>query len=562
MTEPRAASPVDTQPLLGDQLIRRGLLTADQLAVALHEQQRTGRKLAGVLLDLGFVDRQALTDILADQDDDPAISSAVAWDAALIQRVPTDIALQHQILPLALQGDVLSVATLDACNLPGFDAIRPFFPPGVSIRPVRLVESELRAALERFYRRDISLDEALAEFAAASDRNSPPRSADDDDSPVVRFVSALLAKAVLLGASDIHIEPEQAYVRVRCRIDGILHPLVVFHRDFWTPVCIRIKIVSGMNIAQSQRSQDGRLSLRVGGRDVDMRVATHPTIFGENIVVRILDKDKSVVALETLGLSAHNLAVLQQLLRKPEGLFVVTGPTGSGKTTTLYAILGAISTPGRNVMTLEEPVEYRMPLVRQTEIREGATFSFADGVRSILRQDPDVILVGEIRDEATAQMALRAAMTGHQVFATLHTNDAISAIARLMDLGLSPHMLSGNLTGILAQRLVRRLCGTCRRETAPAAEACAQLGIARDAPVVLYAPSGCPRCHQTGYKGRTAIAEVLPITETLDDLIATRGTRLECKRVALQEGFRTLADDARRKVLDGSTALEEVADRL
>jgi type II secretory ATPase GspE/PulE/Tfp pilus assembly ATPase PilB-like protein len=424
------------------------------------------------------------------------------------------------------------------------------------------VESELRAALERFYRRDISLDEALAEFAAASDRNSPPRSADDDDSPVVRFVSALLAKAVLLGASDIHIEPEQAYVRVRCRIDGILHPLVVFHRDFWTPVCIRIKIVSGMNIAQSQRSQDGRLSLRVGGRDVDMRVATHPTIFGENIVVRILDKDKSVVALETLGLSAHNLAVLQQLLRKPEGLFVVTGPTGSGKTTTLYAILGAISTPGRNVMTLEEPVEYRMPLVRQTEIREGATFSFADGVRSILRQDPDVILVGEIRDEATAQMALRAAMTGHQVFATLHTNDAISAIARLMDLGLSPHMLSGNLTGILAQRLVRRLCGTCRRETAPAAEACAQLGIARDAPVVLYAPSGCPRCHQTGYKGRTAIAEVLPITETLDDLIATRGTRLECKRVALQEGFRTLADDARRKVLDGSTALEEVADRL
>jgi type II secretory ATPase GspE/PulE/Tfp pilus assembly ATPase PilB-like protein len=339
----------------------------------------------------------------------------------------------------------------------------------------------------------------------------------------------------------------------------VLRQIRALHSKYWSAMLVRIKVMSGMNIAESRAPQDGRISLHLQGRYVDFRVAAQPTTYGENVVLRILDKMQSLVALDALGLAADQFEALQLMIRRPDGILLVTGPTGSGKTTTLYSILKALNSEGVNIMTLEDPVEYPMPMIRQTSLAEGLKIDFATGIRSMMRQDPDIILVGEVRDAETASMALRAAMTGHQVFSTLHTNSALGAMARLQDLGLNPEILAGNMIGVIGQRLVRRLCTHCKRPFQPNVAQARLLGLDLDEPQSLFDAAGCEACEQQGYLGRIALMEVVRFDADLDELVARRATMRELRSLATQKGARTLAQDAIRRVLDGTTTLSEIA---
>jgi general secretion pathway protein E/type IV pilus assembly protein PilB len=376
---------------------------------------------------------------------------------------------------------------------------------------------------------------------------------------VVRLVDALLTDAVKRDASDVHFEPEASFLRIRYRIDGILRQIRALHKSYWAAMAVRIKVISGMNIAETRAPQDGRISLNISGHAVDFRVASQPTIHGENIVLRILDRQKGIVPLDRLGLDDHQMGLMKLMVARPEGIILVTGPTGSGKTTTLYSVLNHINEEGVNIMTLEDPVEYPMAMIRQTSVAESAKLDFANGIRSMMRQDPDIILVGEIRDADTAEMAFRAAMTGHQVYSTLHTNSALGAVPRLLDIGVLPDIMAGNIIGILAQRLVRRLCTHCRKPYPAEAHECKLIGVVSGQPApILYRAAGCDHCEYQGYRGRIAIMEMLRMDNDLDDLISRRAPQREIRNLAMEKGFRPLSEDGLRRVLDGSTSIEEV----
>jgi type IV pilus assembly protein PilB len=374
----------------------------------------------------------------------------------------------------------------------------------------------------------------------------------------VRLISALLADAVERAASDIHFEPEQNFLRIRYRIDGVLRQIRSLHKTYWPAMAVRLKVMAKMNIAETRAPQDGRISATMSGRVVDFRVASLPTTHGENIVLRILDRQKGIVPLDKLGLEDAALELLKRMIARPEGIILVTGPTGSGKTTTLYSILNHINSDGINIMTLEDPVEYPMTLIRQTSVSDAAKLDFANGVRALMRQDPDAILVGEVRDKDTAEMAFRAAMTGHQVYSTLHTNSAVGAIPRLLDIGIVPDVMSGNIIGIVAQRLVRKLCRTCRQSYDPEVKERRVLGLTPAEPAVLYRGVGCEQCDYQGYRGRQSILEILKIDGGLDELIARRATAREILTSARAKGFKTLADDGVRMVRAGHTSLDEL----
>ena len=357
----------------------------------------------------------------------------------------------------------------------------------------------------------------------------------------------------------MHFEPEQNFLRIRYRIDGLLRQIRALHKSYWPAMAVRIKVMSNMNIAETRAPQDGRISLNISGRLVDFRVSAQPTIHGENVVLRILDRQKGIVPLDKVGLDDAQLDQLKLMIARPEGIILVTGPTGSGKTTTLYSVLNHINEEGINIMTLEDPVEYPMSMIRQTSVAEAAKLDFANGIRSMMRQDPDVILVGEIRDADTAEMAFRAAMTGHQVYSTLHTNSSIGAIPRLLDIGVLPDIMAGNIIGVVAQRLVRRLCPHCKKPYNAESHEMRLLGLASDVPPpTLYRASGCEHCEYQGYRGRQAIMELLRMDADLDELVARRATMREIKQAALAKGFRSLAEDGLRRVREGSTSLEEV----
>src|SRR5690606_30920506 len=338
--------------------------------------------------------------------------------------------------------------------------------------------------------------------------------------PVVRLVGALLMDAVKRSASDIHFEPEYAFLRIRYRIDGVLQQIRSLHKTYWPGIAVRLKVISGMDIAETRSPQDGRLNINLGGRPIDFRVASHPTIHGENIVLRVLDREKSIIPLDRMGLRSETLEELKLMMARPEGMVIVTGPTGSGKTTTLYSLLSHLNTESVNIMTLEDPVEYPVTMMRQTSVAEVNKVDFANGIRSIMRQDPDIILVGEIRDEDTATMAFRAAMTGHQVFSTLHTNSALGTFPRLLDIGISPDIMAGNIIGVVAQRLVRVLCPHCKETYSPDSDERKLLGLTPRAEAKIYRQVGCKRCNYTGYRGRMAIIELLRIDSDMDALIA------------------------------------------
>ncbi|MGI9262976.1 MAG: GspE/PulE family protein, partial [Woeseiaceae bacterium] len=377
--------------------------------------------------------------------------------------------------------------------------------------------------------------------------------------PLIRLVDAILADAVKRDASDIHLEPEAGFLRVRYRIDGVLRQVMALHNSYWPGMVVRLKVMAKLNIAETRAPQDGRISLMLAGRPIDFRVACQQTTHGENFVLRVLDRKKGILPLANLNLAKDTLTTLQVMMARPEGIILVTGPTGSGKTTTLYSMLNFRNDESVNIMTLEDPVEYPMSMIRQTSLNEAAKLDFANGIRSMMRQDPDIILVGEIRDEETAEMAFRAAMTGHQVFSTLHTNSALGAIPRLLDIGVKPAIMSGNIIGIVAQRLVRRLCRQCKEAYAPDETEQKLLGKDCRMPLLLYRENGCEDCNFLGFKGRVSVLEVLKINTALDELIARRATRLEMLTAANENGFRDLANDAIRHVLAGTTSLSEIS---
>ena len=550
-------------PSLANLLIAKGAISDDQLRIAMQEQTHTHQPLGKLLVRLGFLSEAAIRDVMAVHLGHESVElDRIIIEPAALTLIPQELARRYQLLPLFVANDtrVLTLALADPDNLIALDQVRALLKNEYHLITLLASESDILRGIDQHYGVELSIDGILHEIEPGEmEYQHPSFAAQEFSQPVVRLIDALLSEAVQQGASDIHFEPESSFLRIRYRIDGVLRQMRSLHKSFWPSMVVRIKVMSGMNIAETRAPQDGRISLRLSGHIIDFRVASHPTTHGENLVLRILDRQKGIVPLAQIGLAETALATLKKLIEKPEGILLVTGPTGSGKTTTLYSILNHINTEAVNIMTLEDPVEYPIALIRQTSINETAKLDFASGIRSMMRQDPDIILVGEIRDHPTAEMAFRAAMTGHQVYATLHTNSAIGAIPRLLDIGILPDILAGNIIGIIAQRLVRVLCEACKTPCAPDAAEQKLLGIFPHENVTLYRANGCVACHHQGYKGRMAIMELLKMNYDLDDLVSRRASTRQIREQALAQGFTPLAMDGIQRVRQGLTSLAEVA---
>lgn len=556
-------APISQIPL-GQTLLARGIISNDQLSIALTEQRKHKLPLGKVLTQLGFVTEATIRDTLSESLGQVAIDlSNTIIDANALRMVPKDMARRYHVLPVDYDKTTrkLLLAVADPSNVVALDQIRALIRDEVRIEQVLARESDISIGIEQHYGFELSIDGILNEIETGEiDYQSITQDFDEYSQPVVRLVDALLNDAVKRNASDIHFEPEQGFLRIRYRIDGVLRQIRSLHKNYWSAMVVRLKVMSGMNIAETRAPQDGRISLTLSGRAVDFRVSAQPTTHGENVVLRILDRQKGIVALEELGLQDAELKTLRLMMARPEGIILVTGPTGSGKTTTLYSILNHVNVEGVNIMTLEDPVEYPMAMIRQTSVNESAKLDFASGIRSMMRQDPDVILVGEIRDQETAEMAFRAAMTGHQVYSTLHTNSAIGAISRLQDLGVLPDIMSGNIIGVVAQRLIRRLCNQCKTAYKPDDDVTRRiLGVEETWKGEIFRSVGCDHCDNSGYKGRLAIMELFKMDQDIDELIARRAIGREIREAARRSGYRTLAEDAVGRVLAGQTDLAEIS---
>jgi general secretion pathway protein E/type IV pilus assembly protein PilB len=549
---------------LGELMVQQGLISQDQLRIALMEQDQNNIPLGRQLVRLGFVTEAMVRDLVAHTIGQESIDLAsVIADSEALNLVPEEFARRHHLLPIAYDdiAKSLVIAMADMFNVVALDQLRALLGGQIQVKPVLAAEAQLEEHIDQFYGYELSVDGILREIETGEVDYGSLQTAVGEEytQPVVRLVGALLMDAVKRGASDIHFEPEYAFLRIRYRIDGVLQQIRSLHKTYWPGIAVRLKVISGMDIAETRSPQDGRFGITLCGRTIDFRVASHPTIHGENIVLRILDREKSIIPLDRMGLRPEVHDQLKLMMARPEGIMIVTGPTGSGKTTTLYSLLSFLNTEAVNIMTLEDPVEYPVTMMRQTSVAEVNKVDFANGIRSIMRQDPDIILVGEMRDHETAEMAFRAAMTGHQVFSTLHTNSALGTFPRLLDIGISPDIISGNIIGVVAQRLVRVLCPSCKEAYAPSEEERRVLELGHGDMHNIYHSVGCKRCSYSGYKGRMAIIELLRIDAEIDSLIARRAHLDELREAALAKGFTTLAEDGIRRILEGHTSLAEVS---
>ncbi|MCP4393753.1 MAG: Flp pilus assembly complex ATPase component [Alphaproteobacteria bacterium] len=543
-------------------MIELGLISKDQLHVALKDQGENKKMLGEVLVHHGFVTEAALTEVLSDSSGYERFDLEKAViDTSLLNTVPKDIATNYRVFPVSLKDDTLYLAMADVYDIFAIDQIRRFFPAKVEITPLISSDKEIAACIQKYFGYELSIDGLLTEIeggnaAGSEDLDESAVAEGDFSHPVVRLVNSLLLDAIKVGASDMHLEPEGNYLRIRYRIDGEMRQIRSLHKSHWSSIANRIKIMGNMDVANRIEAQDGRIQMMLGNSSIDFRVSSLPTIHGENFVLRVLDKSTAQVAIQQLGFSEENYQMLETLIAKPEGIIIVTGPTGSGKTTTLYAILNHLNSIDVNIMTLEDPVEYELPLIRQCQVREGSTVDFEHGIKALLRQDPDIILIGEVRNQITAIQTLRAAMTGHQVFTTLHTNSAVGALPRLMDLGIHPGLMAGNIVGILGQRLSRKLCPHCK-DMQPMTEEEAQiLKIPHDPSILIGHKVGCPECEEIGLKGRVAISEVMPMAKELEDMLSKGETTESIRRAAIRYGFKPMANDALDKILEGSITIE------
>ncbi len=539
---------------IGQILIEQGVITPQQLELALKEQKRTKEMLGEILVNLGFITRDALATALASQSEVEAVDvKNIKVREDVLKLIPEEVAKRLKVFPFDSDDNTIYVAMANVFDLRAISELEKL--TGKYVKVYSAPESDILQAIEMNYAGETSIEELIeksieiASHAAAQDIVS--------ERPVVRLVDHIIIKGIEDGATDIHIEPEESIVRTRYRIDGVLFPGPIIPKVLRPAIETRLKIISGANIAESRVPQDGRITYRYGKKRFDIRVAFFPTIHGENIVLRLLDKSRLVLGLAELGFSQRHLEIFQSLITKPYGLILVTGPTGAGKTTTLYSAINYLNSIEKNIMTIEDPVEYEFPLIRQSQVNPKAGFTFSEGLRGILRNDPDIILIGEIRDRETAEMAVRAALTGHLVFATLHTNDSISAIPRLVEMGVEKFLIASSLIGVVAQRLVRKLCNHCKVPYTPTEEDLKKIGWHWEPNPVFYKATGCDKCRNTGYRGRTGIFEVFVITKRIAAMIA-EGKLSDLKEAALSEGFVTLFEDGIDKVRRGITSIEEV----
>jgi type II secretory ATPase GspE/PulE/Tfp pilus assembly ATPase PilB-like protein len=542
---------------LGDWLLEEGYLNEAQLDLALREQRRGGKLLGEALLELGFVSQEVLSRFLARKTQTETISVRLLnVPPEVLALVPEDLARRLVALPVSREADLLTVAIGDPLNVTAFDLLEQT--TGLRVNLVAAAASEVLQAIEGLYKSGQTVDQLVDELLELGGEQLA--SATEKDAPTIRLVDRIIHEAISSGASDIHVHPEEKILRIRLRRDGVLNGGYLVPKPIQPALTARFKILGGMDIAESRRTQSGRGSLLVGGREVGLRFSSLPTAFGESLVIRILDRRSISLDLAELGFDPELETGFRTLLDRPHGVILVTGPTGSGKTTTLYTALGLINGAENSIFTLEDPVEHQLPLVRQTQINETVDLTFAEGLRTLLRQDPDVILVGETRDTETAQLMVRAALTGHLVFSTLHTNDALGAVPRLVDLGVPAYLLAPTLIGVLAQRLVRRLCVRCREPLAdPAAHLAAMKLPVPDADLSgLCQPVGCSHCRGLGFRGRLAIHELLVIDGSFQAAITANANTATLDDLARKNGCRTMLEDGLAKALQGTTTVEEV----
>ncbi|WP_030174223.1 GspE/PulE family protein [Spirillospora albida] len=549
------------RPLL-EALGRRGV-GEDALKRATDEAERTGRSIRHVLINEHLVTETQLTEASAEAHGVASVDLAgYPIEPAAVRRIPLPLVLRHRVLGLSLKDGELVVGITDPADVVALDDVRAA--TGLTVRPVVVARSELRTIIDRLRREDTDLADIAASLRTRQETETASVAgiADaGDDAPIVRYVNSLIEQAIANRASDLHLEPTEGDMRVRCRIDGVLHEVDTVPREVQAALVSRLKIMSNIDITERRVPQNGRITVHTAHRSVDLRTATLPTVWGEKVVLRVLDTNGITLELQALGFSADNHARYSASFAKPHGMLLVTGPTGSGKSTTLYATLAALISPTVNIITVEDPVEYRLPGVNQIQVDHKAGLTFAAVLPAILRSDPDTVLIGEIRDRATAQLAVEAALTGHLVLSTLHTNDAPSAVTRLTEMGIEPFLVGSSVDCVLAQRLARRLCDFCKREHAPTM---AELDAARwpfgDVPMpkTLWKPVGCRSCSNTGYRGRIALHEVMTMSEEIEQLTIRRASAHELRRVATEQGMGDLRADGLAKAAAGQTSVAEV----
>ncbi len=546
------------RPLL-DALERRGG-DVGEIEQAAKESDRTGRSIRDVLINDSVVTEFELTEALAESHGLSSVDLVgYPIDAAAAAKIPLALVLRHRVVGIAINGDQLVVAISDPDDVVALDDIRAA--TGMVIHPMVAARSELRKVIDRIKRKDSDLNAVGDAMRAEEDSSVSNLASAGDDGPVVRYVNSLIEQAIQSRASDLHLEPSETDMRVRFRIDGVLHEIDKVPNGVQSALISRLKIMSNIDITERRLPQNGRITVRLNNRNVDLRTATLPTVWGEKIVLRVLDTTGIDLELKKLGFTEENYAKFSNSFHKPHGMLLVTGPTGSGKSTTLYATLTEISLPSVNIITVEDPVEYRLGGINQVQVNHKAGLNFAAVLPAILRSDPDIIMIGEVRDRATAQLAVEAALTGHLVLSTLHTNDAPSAVTRLVEMGIEPFLVGSALDCVLAQRLSRRLCEWCKDRYTPTDAQRSPIGWPSqtiDPPEFLWRPVGCRNCSQTGFRGRMAVTEVMPITEEIEHLALDRASASEIKRAAVREGMVTLRDDGLRKAARGDTTLEEV----
>ncbi len=543
---------------IGTLLVEEGLVAQADLERAQSRQSQTGESLSRILVDEGMVNEVDLVRTLARQIGIEFVNLTEATiDPTAAALIPESLARRYSVAPIGFQDDRLVVAMADPGNVLVIDDIRAI--TGMQVIPKVATRADIEDAIRRSGRFDETVAD-LADMAVDEDVDDLSKiEAAVEEAPIVKLVNTLISRAVTERASDIHIEPGERHLRVRFRIDGVLHEIMTTPRSVSGAVVSRLKIMAELDIAERRVPQDGRVSIRVSGRPIDLRVATLPSIYGEKVVLRILDKDDAILTLQDLGFLSNSLQRFEQSYTRPYGAILVTGPTGSGKTTTLYSTLNILNRPNVNIITVEDPVEYRLPGITQVQVNRKAGLQFATVLKAILRSDPDIVLVGEVRDAETAKIAVEAALTGHLVLSTLHTNDASSSIGRLVDMGVEAYLVSSALDSILAQRLARRICDRCRKPIVASKEMMADMGCSPDEePPTIYQAVGCKYCSDTGYRGRLAINEVLLLSEEIQRMSVERRPSDEISRVAIEQGMQTLRMDGMEKVKLGMTTLEEV----
>ena len=553
---------------LGEMLIEAGLLTEEALRKALQDQPKSHLKLGQLLARRGLVGEGDLAEIVSRQlNIERYHPDHYPIDLSLSQFVPIELAQQHQIAPVRKKGRLLTIATIDPLDIHTLDTIEML--TGCEVEPAIGTEREIKQLISSLYGIQSTIGTALENLEIDTQRTEDPDQEDVQvaslqdlaaEAPVIRLVNTIFSQAVREGASDIHISPQQNSVQIRFRIDGKLYDVPAPRKSSFLSIVARIKILSNMDITVSRVTQDGRFTLKMDRKEINVRVSSIPTIYGENLVLRLLDTSGSVYSLDGLGMIESDIRKIKSIINKPYGMILSTGPTGSGKSTTIYAILNELNRPDCNIMTLEDPVEYRIDNIRQIQLNRKAGMTFAGGLRTILRQDPDIIMVGEIRDPETAAIAVQAAQTGHRVLSTVHTNDAAGAISRFIDMDVEPFLISSVLLATFAQRLVRTICPYCKERYQPPKEALIAVGLDGVQDAGFQRGRGCSQCLNTGYKGRTGIFEVLINDEMIQHMILERRSAQEITREAKRSGrLRTLQEDAAGKVLQGITTLEEAA---